>query len=160
MRCLYGKDDDLHEYAERVLKMPLGGLLSEFSMSKDYGPFTSIVLHRDGRFQTEMVIIEPNTMITDHTHPGVDSIECTLLGGVRLHVSGHGPSNTADDKAVFDSMRGKLVRISGSAKHGGLVGKDGVTFLSMQRWNDIPIGYIGIQWSGLPVSSIHRDLLG
>lgn len=144
MRCLFGKKDDLHEYAERMAR----GYEQLAPLARQrYGSLTSFLLHRDGLFQTELVTAPAHTNIPAHRHPGVDSIECPVRGFIRLVVDGIDPYQGVNDERLRRFALGKLVRIDAQAWHGGRAGPDGVTFLSMQRW-DRPQEFLGEAWEG------------
>lgn len=153
MRCLFGVKDDLHAYAERVVAMPLSAPI----LGRDYGPVHSSLLHRDGKFQTELVTVRPGVVLPEHRHPGVDSIECPLEGFIRFRINGEDPYAGVSDERLARFAIGKLVRIAEDAWHSGRAGPEGVKFLSMQRWTGEQ-SLIGERWVGATVSKEHASL--
>lgn len=161
-RCLFGTADDLHAYAERMTAdlhhLPLPG---PFKVDANYGPVQSGLLHREGKFQVEIVQVDPNTVLPVHRHPGVDSIECPLAGLMRFQVEGVDPYARIPDSRLERFALGRLLRIDAGAWHAGRAGPKGAIFLSIQRWApELAMAMVGERWEGKPVSLQHSRRIG
>lgn len=111
---------------------------------------TSIVLHRAGRFQVELIVVAPGVKIPEHLHEDVDVIEVAIAGGIDLWVAdvraGYVREPRADGK-----MRdlGRYVSIAADAWHCGNAGPDGACFLSVQCWREgVTPSHVGQNWRG------------
>lgn len=114
---------------------------------------TTIVLHRDGQFQTELVIMHPNApeWPGEHRHPHVESIEGALYDCLGVTKNG----------AVVTRPDGKLghiplVHLAPTDWHRSPSKPHGSALLSFQRWAD---GYsptsVGLDWEGEPSHPSH-----
>ena len=160
-RCLYGVHDDLHDFTEHALStLPLGGLNARADMGAHYGPVHAAVLHREGIYQIELVVVQPDFQIPTHTHIGTDSIEYSLFGGVRFEVGGEKLFDNMDDQRFMHFVRGKGLRIANDMPHGGrsLSGL-GAMFLSFQRWTT-PMTPLGDNYQGVTMSDEHQQRCG
>ena len=100
------------------------------------------VLHREGQFQTQLFIVEPNVVIPDHIHPNVDSFEVAIHGMTFRH-SGK-TILTPENDSVGDS-----IYVHRNDWHGGCSCGDGGCFMSVQKWlNDVPPTSVGNDWGG------------
>lgn len=154
--CLNEIRDDLHAYAESITKRfrmlataPLYGLAS-FSEK----PVQTLIMHRDGRFQTELCMFGPGVDVPEHHHPGVDSIEWLVAGTLRFKVNGEYPEYARKLRGRV-SWRFAAVRINQTDLHTVEIGERGAAFLSIQRWNERAPIHIGDNWVGAPCSSAH-----
>lgn len=165
-RCLFGIEDDLHAYAERMTE-GLGGSFATlpwagpFKTDATYGPVRTGLLHREGRYQVEIVEVAPNTTLPVHRHPGVDTIECPVRGLMRFTVHGVDPYEKIPDTRLERFQQGKLIRIDAGAWHAGRSGPEGAAFLSMQRWPaESAMTLLGECWEGAPMSEDHGRFVG
>lgn len=137
----------MHQLAWKVPKNPI----------RNYGVVTTIVLHREGQFQTELVIAHPNSMPWkgEHCHPLVDSIEVEVSNCKGLTRNGE-PVIAPD--VVFGGRY--LVHLAPTDLHGSKDNSKGISLLSHQKWT---IGTeptsVGENWSGCPVSDEHENIL-
>lgn len=161
LKCLYSVRDDLHAFAEHALNtLTFAQMNAPLSWMVDHTAVQCAILHREGPYQVELVVARPGIVIPVHTHPGTDSIEYTVSGGVRLHVDGRDLTDTMDEDRFFAFMKGKGVRIPADALHGGQVHPVlGAMFLSFQRWEG-PHDHIGHNYQGCGVSPEHDALKG
>jgi hypothetical protein len=158
LKVLFGVKDDLYDFAE-AMRAALADVLSARPISvRDFGNFDCAVLHRAGNMQAELVRIQPNQTIPLHVHPSVSSIDLLVSGDVDLMVRGkriaHGYSSAR--RTAF--MKRAAIRIENTSVHGGVVGSDGVAFVSCQRWASPP-GHIALSWAGPPCTDTHAQLL-
>lgn len=157
-RCLYGVKDDLHDFTEHALNtLPLGGLNAAANLGAHYGPVHAAVLHRDGIYQIEMFVVQPDFEIPVHTHRGTDSIEYPIFGGVKFELGGKKPFDHLDDQRFLQFVRGKGLRIANDMPHGGrALSGIGAMFLSFQRWTT-PMTPLGDNFQGAAVSDHHQS---
>jgi hypothetical protein len=154
--CLNEIRDDLHAYAEGITKRfrmlataPACGLAS-FSEA----PVQTLIMHRDGAFQTELCMFGPGVIVPEHHHPGVDSIEWLVAGSLRFKVNGQYPEYARALRGRA-SWRFAAVRINEADLHTVEVGEKGAAFLSIQRWRGARLTHIGDNWVGAPCSDAH-----
>lgn len=116
---------------------------------------TGAVLFRDGQFQVQLFLGDPNTEITDHIHPNVDSFEVYLGGDFKFRI--HGNYLTQDEILAQQFIQ----RVKPNDWHGGSVGPNGGAFISIQYWlNDIKPTSVHHDWGGTPLDFKHSLILG
>tara|TARA_B100002019_G_C20936000_1_gene434461 strand:+ start:95 stop:583 length:489 start_codon:yes stop_codon:yes gene_type:complete len=107
------------------------------------------VLHREGQFQTQLFIGEPDVVIPNHIHPNVDSFEVALHGATLRH-SGMIILTPESDSA------GMALYVGHDHWHGGFASKDGGCFLSVQKWlNGVPPSSVENDWGGDTIGPEH-----
>ena len=125
---------------------------------------TSVLMHRQGQFQTQMFIVPPHTIIPEHTHPNVDSFE--IYGGGEIHFSHSGKLLEADGECAVDPdspmglsrLRGSIVRVKPNDVHGGYMGENGGIFFSVQHWlNDIKPHCVAADYIGKTMGPHHLE---
>ena len=100
------------------------------------------VLHREGQFQTQLFIAEPNVVVPDHIHPNVDSFEVALHGTTLRH------SGMTLITPQYDCA-GSAIYVGHNDWHGGVASEDGGCFMSVQKWlNGVPPTSVGNDWGG------------
>lgn len=158
-RCLLAEADDLHDYAAAVHASMQDHLRMARRFPIDYGSVKTSILRSDLRFQVEVVTVAPNTVLPLHRHPDVDSIDIMVEGDILIDVEGViiAGDYSCERRAAF--LNGKGLRIAADALHGGVVGPQGVTFLSCQRWKMLPLPSIGLNWAGPRVTPEHDQQL-
>lgn len=130
---------NLGAYTRWMLSQPLWTLLSSVVevrvMQIHEGPINCIVLHRDGRFQTEMFSGVGPAIIPTHAHPHIESLECMLVGELSLKIDG------------FRHSEKGWARIRRGAVHGArIIGRD-TALLSFQHWSgDVPLTSTIVDW--------------
>ena len=108
-----------------------------------------IVLHREGQFQTQLFIVDPDKTIPEHLHPTVDSYEVYMYGmtftnGDRQVVTEE--DAVKPDEYGFPVHRYKIMRIRPTDWHGGTASKNGGAFMSIQHWLKGQPTSIGLDW--------------
>jgi len=100
---------------------------------------TSNIIYRAGRFQVQQVIMTPNSMITSHRHPNVDSIVLYGSGDMTFH---------RNDDPVFVGINcgQDLLRIGPNDWHSGEYGPRGGVFYTVQHWLDGAPGLVIDDW--------------
>ena len=104
------------------------------------GQAVTTILHTDGSFQTERVDMAPYTEIEPHCHPHIDSLEFYLAGSAVIQIR-HRQFH------LHPSRASRLcLPIFHNTLHSGVVGQDGLSFLSIQRWS-IPPTSATLDWA-------------
>jgi len=90
------------------------------------GDVTETLIYRNQQFQVEQLSVAPNTVLTPHGHPNVDSYMVYVSGQLQFDVGGdsHTPSIPYDE----------FIRVPAGCVHGGNTGQNGGVFLSIQHW--------------------------
>jgi hypothetical protein len=98
------------------------------------------VLYRAGPWQVQLFIVAPNSVISDHRHPHVDSYEVYLSGDIEFNRGGEIRTSFSDSQfSGFDGRHkcfGTDIRVVPGDWHGARVGPKGGIFLSIQHWLD------------------------
>jgi hypothetical protein len=155
--------DPLAAYLQWIVGQPLVALaLPVDGAVRDFGPVTSIVIHRQAPFQTELFTAR-NTFQEEHRHPNVDSFEVPLFGKLYFTLNGQPVLSDADVDvcAGYGWPRDQIPpqRVRPSDWHGARVGPEGAVFLSVQLWlRGIAPSSVGLDWEGAPVSSAQEGL--
>jgi hypothetical protein len=123
---------------------------------------TTMVLYREGQFQVELVIVEPDTKIPAHCHDDVESYEVAIGGQLEFFVDGTQSGFFREPRADGVSRDlGKFVPVRADAWHGGRSGPQGACFLSVQRWRDgVAPDRVGRNWHGPAMGERHAAELG
>ena len=122
---------DLPSYRRYVLARWRAWTVQQVVTFRD-GCVRTVILHRDGPFQTERVDMDPHVVIEPHRHPHVDSLEYYVSGTARIQIRHRQfqlhPSQASD----------LCLLITHNTWHSGVVGADGLSFLSIQYWSIPP----------------------
>jgi hypothetical protein len=98
-----------------------------------------IVLFREGQYQVQLFILQPNSIILPHVHPNVDSYELYMGGDLLFEVDGV----VHEQISMFES-----IRVYPHSVHSGIAGPRGGSFLSVQKWlNGVSPTTVGYDWS-------------
>jgi hypothetical protein len=158
LRCLFGLDDALHQFAERFLQSA-----SLFSMTApndilNLGEVSVTKLHTEGEFQVELVTAQGGYYIPRHVHPYMDSIEVNVAGAVRFVINGDDVFRNVTDSRLLQRSKMRGLRINRHDVHHGQVLPCGAMFLSIQRWHKTP-NSVGLDYDGTPLNEAHEHLL-
>jgi hypothetical protein len=125
---------------------------------------TSVLMHREGQFQTQMFIAPPDLIIPEHTHPNVDSIEIYIGGEIRFSHKGKFVNDQQDcienSNSLFKTalLRGQTIRVKPNDIHGGIFGKQGGIFYSVQHWlNNVKPHCVAADYIGKTMGSDHLN---
>lgn len=114
---------------------------------------TGVVLHREAPYQVELISVAPSTdgtLLPDHRHPNVDSIEAYVSGALGFTIRGAVVASSDPTRWAADKP-GSVVRVRPTDIHGAYVGAEGAVFLSVQRWlNGVEPSSVGLDWDGPP----------
>ena len=152
--------DELERFCVSFLeKMTvLGAVPFEGAVSKIEN-VTGILLYRSGQFQVQMFAVPEGTIIPEHTHPNVDSIEVYMGGNIHFSHSGKysydGAFLIPDGGPLgLAKKRGNLIRVRPNDIHGGVFGKGGGVFLSVQHWlNGVTPHCVAADYDGITMAS-------
>ena len=99
---------------------------------------SGIVLFREGRYQVQLFILQPNTIIMPHVHPNVDSYEVYMGGDLLFEVDGV----VHEQIEMFEN-----IRVHPHSVHSGIAGAR-AAFLSVQLWlNGTQPTTVGYDWA-------------
>lgn len=137
------------------------------AVSQPANGISGIVLYREGQFQVQLFIFQPNITITNHRHPNVDSYEHYLSGEVFFYKNGKELLPREDFYALSDGTAAPLLnkdkpcntRVSPKDWHGADIGSRGGSFLSVQKWLDGKPSLVERDWIGEPLGGVHADLI-
>lgn len=153
--------DDLQKFARFYMKnfgvmgaVPLHGAVDRVEN------VTSVLMYRQGQFQVQMFIVPEGTIIPEHVHPNVDSIEIYVGGNYRLSHSGKFAISEEDlvekGPLKIGKLRGYAIRVKPHHIHGGVFGKGGGVFLSIQQWlNGVKPHCVARDYSGTTMGHDH-----
>lgn len=156
------KLDALETFCARFLKeMPVIGAVPFAGAVSKIQDVTSILLYRHGQFQVQMFAVPEGTIIPEHTHPNVDSIE-VYVGG-NIHFSHSGKYAFAPETVTANSgplktaaKRGTMIRVRPNDVHGGVFGEGGGVFLSVQHWlNGVKPHCVAADYDGITMGEHH-----
>lgn len=160
MKCVTPiKSEVLREFAESYLADPVAIPTSVLSGVTFVGDFAEIVLFREGQFQVQMCLCKPNSHITDHAHPNVDSVLIYVTGELGLTLGGQLAFDTKDVRELEDgtnSHNGYAVSIPAGMVHGAVVGPMGGAFITLQHWLSGTPTSVEKDWVGEPLSGDHN----
>ncbi len=157
--------DVLERYALWILnEVPLIGYVPFNKAVWKIEDVTSLVIHRNPPFQTQLFIAQPNTIVPEHIHPNVDSIEVYVGGD--LHFS-HSGKYVFDKETVSENKehpfgialtRNAIVRVKPNDIHGGYSGSSGAAFLSIQHWlNGVTPHCVAADYEGVVMGPDHLN---
>jgi hypothetical protein len=154
--------DELERFCVKFLKkMPVIGAVPFDGAVSKIQDVTSILLYRQGQFQVQMFAVPENTIIPEHTHPNVDSIEVYVGGNIHFSHSGKYAYDAASLIAAagplkLASKRGTMIRVRPNDIHGGVFGKGGGVFLSVQHWlNGVEPHCVAADYDGITMGDHH-----
>lgn len=159
--ALLGRElDELEKFAVKFLgrtpvigKVPFAGAVSMIEN------VTSILLYRKGQFQVQMFAVPEGTVIPEHTHPNVDSIEVYAGGNIRFSHSGkyvYREDELFRTERGLASRRGLAIRVKPNDLHGGTFGAGGGVFLSVQHWlNGVEPHCVAADYTGVTMGQDH-----
>ena len=122
---------------------------------------TCILMYRRDQFQVQMFAVPEGTIIPEHTHPNVDSIEVYVGGNIQLSVGG---KHVYPAEILFEnsgplklaSRRGERVRVRPDQIHGATIGAGGAVFLSIQHWlNGVAPHCVAADYDGVAMGEHH-----
>lgn len=122
---------------------------------------TSILLFRKDQFQVQMFAVPEGTIIPEHTHPNVDSIEVYVGGNIMFSHSGKYvfPKDgifALDGPLRCANKRGATIRVRPNDVHGGVFGEGGGVFLSVQHWlNGVKPHCVSADYDGITMGEDH-----
>ena len=102
------------------------------------GTLSGTVLYRKEPYQVQLFIVQPNSNIEAHIHPNVDSYEVFVGGDITF---------ICDGVEYEQNATGNYIRVKPNSWHGGIFGKRGGSFLSVQKWlNGVTPTSVGDDW--------------
>jgi len=126
---------------------------------------SALVLFREGQFQVELYIGDPNSTTPEHSHPGVKSIIMFLSGEGNTTVNGN---FVADPTPYFNKVNEdgtsilfkQKVTVDPNDTHGLTTYNRGFAFLSIEQWPDgVEPSSVTLHWHGDTTGDIHTSLI-
>ena len=126
---------------------------------------SALVLYREGQFQAELYIGDPNSVTPEHSHPGVKSIIVFLSGEGNTTVNGN---FVADPRPYFNKLNEdgtsvlfkQKVVVDPNDTHGLTTYGRGFAFLSIEQWPEgIEPSSVTLHWEGETTGSIHDETI-
>lgn len=154
--------DELGSFAEWYQRQYFAIPLCPADGVRRVGGFSGLTLYRQGPFQVQLWICEPNSVIPDHCHPNVDSIQMYLSGEVFLRLNGEEivqPNDVHEAHNGLSSRHGFFIRICPGDIHGATIGPKGGSFLTFQRFLDGKPKSVELDWAGEPIDKAHEEML-
>lgn len=154
--------DQLEKFCSWFLKkMPVIGAVPFQGAVSKVEDVTAILLYRKDQFQVQMFAVPEGTIIPEHTHPNVDSIEVYVGGNIRFSHSGKYVYPEDQLYALSGPLgcafkRGTTIRVHPNDVHGGVFGEGGGVFLSVQHWlNGVKPHCVAADYSGTTMGEHH-----
>lgn len=126
---------------------------------------SALVLYREGQFQAEMYIGDPNSVTPEHSHPGIKSIIMFLSGEGNTTVNGN---FVADPRPYFNKINEdgtsilfkQKVVVDPNDTHGLTTYRRGFAFLSIEHWPDgVEPTSVTLHWEGETTGDIHSNII-
>lgn len=115
-----------------------------------------LVLYRDGPFQVQLWTFPPRAEVTDHTHPGMDTILVRVAGRFHLRRNGKRIPLRESGRAEWRGLRTWTDVIAGDEPHGVTAGPTGGAFLSItERKDGREPESVHRVWAGDPLDARH-----
>lgn len=157
----------LRNFAKWFLSQPFSAMRPPQNAIYEYdlinGRVQSIVLYRRAPFQVELICAQSPehwqnnavSVVPEHSHPNVDSIEYMLAGQTAFTICGQPVASDDEVNGVAvdgaSLMCGKRMHVAPGVLHGAAVGPAGAVFLSIQEWKaGIEPTSVGLDWDGPP----------
>lgn len=125
----------------------------------------ALVLYREGQFQVELYIVDPNSITPEHRHPGVESIIMYLSGEGSTTINEVQP---ADPRPFFNMLNSngtsilfkQKLRLDSNDSHGLVCYDKGFAFFSIEKWPDgITPTSVAAHWDGETTGDIHNNTI-
>lgn len=122
---------------------------------------TGMTLYRDDRFQVQLWQMPPNTTVTDHSHPDIDSWLVRVSGKLRIRINGRWMSLSEFERTEWLGMRTWYHHVRPNDSHGVVSGPPGGSFLSINERTDgaAPVS-VHQNWAGDALDAEHAKVLG
>jgi hypothetical protein len=126
---------------------------------------SAVVLYREGQFQAELYIVDPDSVTPEHSHPGVESIIMFLTGEGNTTVNG---KEVADPRPYFNKINKdgtgilfkQTVRLNPADSHGLTTYNKGFAFFSIEKWPDnVQPTSVAAHWHGDTTGDIHDKIV-
>jgi hypothetical protein len=154
--------DELYEFSKWFLSECSAAPIPPFKDGVHFlAAFVGTTMFRSGPYQVQMWTCAPNSVIPEHSHPGVDNIQIYLWG--QVHLTHNGQLVINEDQMVenggISAAYSYTIRIKPGETHGARIGPMGGSFLTIQKWLDGNPRSVATAWSGDPLNEEHvRDL--
>ena len=154
--------DPVEEFCTSFLKdMPVIGAVPFAGAVSQVEDVTCVLLYRRDQFQVQMFACPEGTIIPEHTHPNVDTVQVYVGGNIIFTHNGRyaypGDSVQAMNGPLrCANKRGRTMRVRPDEKHGAVVGEGGGVFIAVQHWlNGIAPHCVSADYDGVTMGEDH-----
>jgi hypothetical protein len=125
------------------------------------GGNAGITLYRDDRFQVQLWALPPASVVTEHSHPEIDTCLVRVAGKIRLKINGNWIPLHAMGRTQWLGMRTWMMRVRPGDLHEVKVGRPGGSFLAISERIDghAPVS-VHLNWQGAALDGAHQAALG
>ena len=149
----------LTEFVETWLSS--GPLMPPVMAYESAGANVGVTLYRDARFQVQIWALPPNSVVTEHNHPEIDTYLVRVGGKIRLKLNGAWVPLHAMQRTEWMGMRTWAQRVRPGELHEVSVGRPGGSFLAIsERVDGKPPVSVHLSWEGPALDAKHQDALG
>jgi hypothetical protein len=149
----------LDEFADRWLAS--GPARPPVRAYEKAGENVGITLYRDGRFQVQIWTLPPDSIVTEHKHPEIDTWLVRVAGKIRLKINGRWIPLHDMERTEWMGMRTWKMRVLPGDLHEVAVGSPGGSFLAISERTDgqAPVS-VHLAWEGAALDDAHETALG
>jgi hypothetical protein len=120
-----------------------------------------ITLFRDDRFQVQIWTLPPDSVVTEHKHPEIDTWLVRVAGKIRLKINGRWIPLHEMERTEWLGMRTWKMRVLPGDLHEVTIGAPGGSFLAIsERIDGQPPVSVHRAWEGAPLDAAHEAALG
>jgi hypothetical protein len=126
---------------------------------------SALVLYREGQFQVELYIGDPNCVTPEHRHPGIESMLVYLSGEGSTTIN---EAEVADPTPYFNKVNAdgtsvlfkQRVRVDPVDSHGLTTYSKGFAFYSFEKWPEgVEPTSVTSHWEGETTGDIHDRVI-
>ena len=104
--------------------------------------WSAVILYRAFPFQAECFRLKANLEVVPHSHPNVDGVEWYQSGSGIFMIKGH------HFPLPGKRSRSRLIRIDRNVLHGASTERQGLSFISLQKWYINEMTSVSVDWDG------------
>lgn len=124
------------------------------------GGNVGITLYRDDRFQVQVWTLPPESVVTEHKHPNIDTWLVRVAGKIALRINGRWIPLHEMERTEWLGMRTWMQRVQPGDLHEVTVGKPGGSFLAIsERTDGQPPVSVHRAWEGAPLDTDHQSVI-
>lgn len=154
--------DPVEKFALSFLKdMPVLGAVPFAGAVSKVEDVTCMLIYRKGQFQVQMFACPAGTIIPEHRHPNVDTVQVYVGGNIVFTQNGKYTFRPDELREMSGPLRcankrGHIMRVRPDEKHGAVVGTGGGIFMAVQHWqNGIAPHCVSADYEGVTMGEDH-----